>query len=464
MWIGGAALRIAPATGTRIRVLVASPGSRPALGFQLGVPFLPPRTGCGRYGAFFRAKRRGGFFSRGFFSRGLGGDRSQTMKLHCSHCGKTFTAPDSWENTKVRCPSCNQIIDTRKPAEKSSEKPAARENPPRKAPPARKPKPATKPPRGQASPSSPAPPAPGDPDDEFQLQPEQARPATEFFLESSPIEPKSSPSKKPPVPRKPNTPPAKPPRKIAGVAGESREPGRNATEIAPVGTREKKVPGEKPKPKSCPNCRAALSSGATVCGVCGYHLVLKKVISLEDGDKTRREGEGLDRWVRSMMEDGESLDSVFMLMHALLAFVGILLAVIYHPTGWLVLGAATILYVTFFVLGRSAGIYNRLSIWGWEKLLGVYRRRRWRTLLPPFAARTTYERHDLEFGDDDLMAMEDIFDFQVLDLEGTSISDRGLLHLAGCDRLQFVVLRRTQVTRKGVVRLQSMLPQVLVWR
>jgi hypothetical protein len=200
-----------------------------------------------------------------------------------------------------------------------------------------------------------------------------------------------------------------------------------------------------------------------MCRACGYHLVLKKVVPLDADDKAVRQGEGLDRWFRSMMEEGESLDSVFMLFHALLAFVGVVLAVIYHPTGWVVLGLAAAGYVAFLYLGRAAGLYHRLSLWGWEKLLGIYRRHGWRTLLPPFQTRITFERHGSDFGDDELMAMEDIFDFQVLDLEGTNVSDRGLLHLAGCDQLQFVVLRHTRVTRKGAQRLQSMLPQVLIW-
>jgi hypothetical protein len=192
-------------------------------------------------------------------------------------------------------------------------------------------------------------------------------------------------------------------------------------------------------------------------------MVLKRVIPLEVSDKSLHETQGLDRWFRSMMEEGESLDSVFMLFHALLAVAGIVLAIFYHPWGWLVLGVATVFYVGLLWVGRSTGNYHRWSLWGWEKLLGLYRRLGWRTLLPPFKARDCFIQHDLEFGDDQLMAMEDIFDYEVLDLEGTSITDRSLLHLAGCDRLQFVVVKGTPVTRKGVLRLQTMLPQVLVW-
>src|SRR5690606_5715352 len=120
---------------------------------------------------------------------------------------------------------------------------------------------------------------------------------------------------------------------------------------------------------------------------------------------TLHETQGIDRWLRSMMEEGESLDSVFMLFHALLAFVGILLAVVYHPFGWLVFGVAAIIYLAILYFGKTTGSYHRWSLWGWEKLLYIYRRIGWRTLLPPFSRRATLVRHDMDFGDDELEEM-----------------------------------------------------------
>lgn len=308
-------------------------------------------------------------------------------------------------------------------------------------------------------------------DDEFSLSPEENRPTPQVFLENTPeLDQKGGPGgrAKPSGAPSSSKPSRKPPRhrsqaaRVVPTADLAQR--QTAGGGAKGGPAEKRADrGEGAQKKACPNCRAALPSGATVCGTCGFHLILKRVISLDVNEDTLQETQGLDRWLRSMMEEGESLDSVFLLFHVLLAFVGVVLAVIFHPWGWLALGVAAAVYLTILYLGKISGSYHRWSLWGWDKLLGIYRRWGWRTLLPPFTPRVTLVRHDIEFTDEALEEMEDIFDYEVLDLEGSNISDRSLLHLAGCERLQFIVVRRTRVTRKGILRLQSMLPQVLIW-
>ena len=67
------------------------------------------------------------------------------------------------------------------------------------------------------------------------------------------------------------------------------------------------------------------------------------------------------------------------------------------------------------------------------------------------------------FGDNDLMEHNDIKSVQVLDIQGTNLTDKGLLHLYDLKHLQCVVLRKTNVSPEAVFRFQQTFPRLWIW-
>jgi len=53
--------------------------------------------------------------------------------------------------------------------------------------------------------------------------------------------------------------------------------------------------------------------------------------------------------------------------------------------------------------------------------------------------------------------------YVVLDFEGTALTDRGLATLKGHATLEFLILRKTQVTPDGVWELQKTIPHACIW-
>ena len=68
------------------------------------------------------------------------------------------------------------------------------------------------------------------------------------------------------------------------------------------------------------------------------------------------------------------------------------------------------------------------------------------------------------FGDVELAEIEELKNCQVLDLEGTRITDRSLQMLYGHKHLQCLVLKRTKTTHDAVFRLQQAQPRLWIWK
>jgi hypothetical protein len=104
--------------------------------------------------------------------------------------------------------------------------------------------------------------------------------------------------------------------------------------------------------------------------------------------------------------------------------------------------------------------YNgRSALWFTVLVLG--RSLSWRTLGGQDRKHAT--RRGTEFGDAELDSLADLESYVVLDLEGTAITDRGLAPLKNRGTLQFLILRKTQVTPDGVWELQQTIPHVCIW-
>ena len=68
-----------------------------------------------------------------------------------------------------------------------------------------------------------------------------------------------------------------------------------------------------------------------------------------------------------------------------------------------------------------------------------------------------------EFGNQDLAAMKNLDQFRVIDLEGTNVTDDGLLFLYDCRGIKYLVLRNTDVSPDSVHDLQQTIPKTWIW-
>ena len=68
-----------------------------------------------------------------------------------------------------------------------------------------------------------------------------------------------------------------------------------------------------------------------------------------------------------------------------------------------------------------------------------------------------------QFGDREMASLENLDTLQVLDFEGTGITDQGLAALKHRRHIIFLVIRKTRVTGEGVWELQQTIPQACIW-
>jgi DNA-directed RNA polymerase subunit M/transcription elongation factor TFIIS len=69
-----------------------------------------------------------------------------------------------------------------------------------------------------------------------------------------------------------------------------------------------------------------------------------------------------------------------------------------------------------------------------------------------------------DFGDADLAKLEPLKQYKVLDLEGTAISNEGLVFLYEMQGIQFLIIRNTNVTPDAVFELQQAIPKAWIWQ
>lgn len=79
------------------------------------------------------------------------------------------------------------------------------------------------------------------------------------------------------------------------------------------------------------------------------------------------------------------------------------------------------------------------------------------------AQRVLDRRGDRSFDDQALKSMRDLARYKAIDLEGTGITDDGLLYLYDLRGIQFLVVKDTEVTEEGVHDLQQTIPKTWIW-
>lgn len=206
-----------------------------------------------------------------------------------------------------------------------------------------------------------------------------------------------------------------------------------------------------------------------LCDACGYHLILRKVLDLE-GVHRPDTSTGLERLIKRQLSEGTTLESALFWAKIVAVFFLLLLCVLVF--GRYGLPVAALAIAAYVVVSRwlaarrqvssAAGSCGPLSAAVWSGVLFTQRAIGWRLPTWPFPKVRVLEIRDPAFDDEDLADL-DLDGLQALDIEGTRVSDDGLACLADGRQLRFLVLRRTQVTPAGVVRLQAALPEAWIW-
>lgn len=99
----------------------------------------------------------------------------------------------------------------------------------------------------------------------------------------------------------------------------------------------------------------------------------------------------------------------------------------------------------------------------WIGLLMYFRYRRWRGFDSRFRNRNVVDFRDQPITDDQLPKLASIRAAQVLDLEGTLITDKTIETFYGLKHLQCLVVRNTDATHLAVTRLQQTHPKIWIW-
>jgi hypothetical protein len=196
---------------------------------------------------------------------------------------------------------------------------------------------------------------------------------------------------------------------------------------------------------------------------CGYHMTLGRVLQTDLDDVGIDKSVGFQRWFKSQLAEGESAASLLWALHALVAAVAVIVGLMFHPWSWAVVLPAVLLYFLAIVGLQKTKWYLAFGERLWLLMLRVNRRFGWRHLSPPFARRRVLRIYDPRFGDDQLAEIPELELLEVIDLEGTVITDKSLYQLQNCDNLQCIVVRGTRFTRQGLMRLQIMKPQTSIW-
>ncbi len=215
----------------------------------------------------------------------------------------------------------------------------------------------------------------------------------------------------------------------------------------------------------CINCHAQMDRDAPICPACGY---------LQPDDDVPGQEKGFQGWMQGQLAEGTSPMSVMLLV----AFLGGLFLFSCVAYSLITFGGRSILLIIPFIIVALAFAIivvvfrRRDEPWPaairrighpWTLLLLANRTLSWRDIRPPFAARLVLDRRDTPLADKDLLAVDGLGDYEVLDLEGTQLTDQSILNLRQTTKLKFLVVLRTATTPAAVRKLQNAKPSLWIW-
>ena len=227
----------------------------------------------------------------------------------------------------------------------------------------------------------------------------------------------------------------------------------------------------------CTKCGNISKSGK--CTVC--HHVERSFHKRNHHDNGKIKLVGFQRWFCKNVGEGISIKVLEMGTHVSLGFIAMALALLSIISlfgfafgtlaGIIVLLltiGASLLYINLVIKGRSfvrdpearVAWYQKPF---WHGILVIARAMNWQNYDSNLKDRQIIKPSDRSFGDNDLAKVDDLKTCQVLDLEGTQVTDTAIQMLYGHSHLRCLVLKGTQTTHQAVFRFQQAHPRVWIW-
>jgi len=169
---------------------------------------------------------------------------------------------------------------------------------------------------------------------------------------------------------------------------------------------------------------------------------------------------GFRRFLLAKLNKDQSPESVFFLIDAMVLLAGVLLYVMQHRLA-VIMVPLIIMYLIYRVAVRIGRLWYSGRSLLWYTVLFLGRSLSWKTLGGEERKHAT--RRGEHFRDTDLQTMADLDSYVVLDFEGTALTDDGLATLKNHATLEFLILRKTDVTPHGVWELQKTIPHTCIW-
>jgi len=215
-------------------------------------------------------------------------------------------------------------------------------------------------------------------------------------------------------------------------------------------------------PLKCPKCDGPLTQGQEHCQRCYYHRGLKRIVDTRDDEEREGPGPGYGfrRYLQNKLSKDQSPESVFRLLDFFFALL--LLAISTWFSAPYYIGLAIVAaYISYRVFVQTSGNAYRGNSFLWRTVLMTGRALEWKTL--GGSARRASTHRERSFDDAALRAVEGLAEVQVLDLESSGITDAGLELLRHHAHLEFLIVRRTNVSPDGVWSLQQTIPSTCIW-
>ena len=224
--------------------------------------------------------------------------------------------------------------------------------------------------------------------------------------------------------------------------------------------------------KRCSQCGGQFNAKG-ICEVCGY---VEPVQAAERRHKNKEKDRpaGFQFWLQSMASEGVSMRWIGIGVFAL-AFLFCLVVMAGGILAQTILGAlvtALFGFVLIFVCmlsftswqiandnNASLGVLAPL----WDGVLFAARFYDWQKYDSRLKGRKIIDLRKNPIDDSELASLQDLRVCQVLDLEGSEITDMGLKALYPLTQLRCLVLKNTQVSREAVTMLQQHRPVLWIW-
>jgi len=129
---------------------------------------------------------------------------------------------------------------------------------------------------------------------------------------------------------------------------------------------------------------------------------------------------------------------------------------------------AAFIYIAFIIKGKQFRTDPRAKLaWFqkpfWNGILTLARGMNWQHYDSNLKGRRITKVRDKAFGDRQFATIQGLKNCQVLDLEGTSITDASLQMLYGHKHLLCLVVKGTNTSHEAVFRLQQSHPRLWIW-